>query len=558
MRSLPESLAPWADSLAQLDAALAVDLGPMIHVLEELVGRLDFNVGESGQLDGYDGMTNRGDPDRLLATEWLLADELPWEFLRRAAERELLYLRPAYQHVRNQGRVVAVVDSGPEQLGAGRLVQLAALVVLDRRAQLSGSELGVADLQSGTIKSGPLSMLLPHWLNTRSSRRPNPDEVSAALGELPREDQVWVLCGTATAGLLPDHRRKVVSRVTTWHASGAAEVGLRVGDSSARLALPAPGPAVAALRGEGLTRRRTQRESVPDPVAATGQGAVFTSDEPQLLWRGATAGELYTVRVGRGESARVHLRRLPGTILAASVLGRRVVAVLTDGERIWVDVNGRRLSRVHEIELPVGDLDLAPTDTEEICAAPIRPVFFADSELLVPINDAWWQIGLEGAHWAEWLGVGPGPALDSPRRIWQSAAGKVFITSTGGGIDVGNLHRGPILGPDGHVAWSSTHRVWKVQGPDGGFRDDIGIGEGDEVVGLTMVDREPALVTVTGSGRIVRHVTARHTKTWTAWAGPAHFGVHPTSPWLVRSTPAGVLVGDLQTGRVLLDLKADQ
>jgi len=557
MSRLPDTLAPWADSLAQLDAALAVDLGPMIHLLEQLVGRLDFNIGESGPMDGYDGTTNRGDPDRLLVSEWLFAEEVPLEFLRRAAESELLYLRQAYQHARKQGRVVAVVDSGPDQLGAGRLVQLAAMVVLDRRAHLAGSELVVADLQSGSTSSGPLSVVLPQWLNARSSRPATPENLSAVLADIPREDQAWVLCGPATAALLSGHRRKIVSRVTTWQATSAAEVGVRVGDSSATLPLPAPGPAVAALRGEGLTRRRTRPESVPVAVAATGQGAVFTSEEPQLLWRGASDGELYTVRVGHGESTRVHLRRLPGTILAAAVLGRRIVAVLTDGERIWVDVTGRRLSRVHEIELPVGEIDLASIDTEEICAAPIRPVFFADNELLVPIKDAWWQIGLEGAHQAQWLGVGPGPALDSPRRIWQAAAGKLYVTSTGGGIEVGNLHRGPILGPDGHLAWSTAYRVWKVRGPDGGVREDIGVGEGEEVIGLTMVNGEPAMVTVSASGRIVRHVTSRHTKTWTAWAGPAHFGIHPTNPWLVRSTSAGVLVGDLQTGQVLLDLKAD-
>jgi hypothetical protein len=65
--------------------------------------------------------------------EWLLADELPDEFLRRAAAGELLYLGTAHRHDPPHGVVRVLVDTGPDQLGAGRLVQLAALIVVHRR-----------------------------------------------------------------------------------------------------------------------------------------------------------------------------------------------------------------------------------------------------------------------------------------------------------------------------------------------------------------------------------------------------------------------------------------
>ena len=52
----------------------------------------------AGVPDGFDGITDRGHPDRLLMSQWLLAQEVPLEFARRAAEGELLYLAPARQH----------------------------------------------------------------------------------------------------------------------------------------------------------------------------------------------------------------------------------------------------------------------------------------------------------------------------------------------------------------------------------------------------------------------------------------------------------------------------
>ncbi|GAA3001494.1 hypothetical protein GCM10020229_12110 [Kitasatospora albolonga] len=86
---------------------------------------------------------------------------------------ELLYTAPEFTTPAVRGRMVALVDAGPAQAGAGRLVQLAALLVLHRRAAAHGAELVVRVLgdPSGRRLTGEPADLLPAWLAARAAPR---------------------------------------------------------------------------------------------------------------------------------------------------------------------------------------------------------------------------------------------------------------------------------------------------------------------------------------------------------------------------------------------------
>jgi hypothetical protein len=136
---LPRALAHWAPHLGIFPRDLAVSLGPVLHRLSFAVGPLQVKRHQAdGEPDGYDGLTRRGSYERLLTSEWLLAEEAPEEFVRRAAEGEHLFLHQA-RPVPAASRVsAAVFDAGPNQLGSPRIAQLAALIVLSRRAEAAG------------------------------------------------------------------------------------------------------------------------------------------------------------------------------------------------------------------------------------------------------------------------------------------------------------------------------------------------------------------------------------------------------------------------------------
>jgi hypothetical protein len=145
---LPRALAPWSPYLAVFPRDLALSLGPVLQRLSSAVGPLQVRrLDGGGEVDGYDGIDRHGSYDRLLATEWLLADEMPDEFLRRAVMGEHLFLHASRPEPGGTRTSVAIFDAGPGQLGSPRIAQLAVLIVLAQRAEAAGARFAWGVLQ---------------------------------------------------------------------------------------------------------------------------------------------------------------------------------------------------------------------------------------------------------------------------------------------------------------------------------------------------------------------------------------------------------------------------
>ncbi|HYN22383.1 MAG TPA: hypothetical protein VE078_15590, partial [Thermoanaerobaculia bacterium] len=187
---LPRALAAWTPYLSFFPLDLAVSLGPVLHRLSFAVGPLQARRHQAdGEPDGYEGLTRRGSYERLLTSEWLLADELPEEFVRRAAAGEHLFLRVA-QPVPSGLRVsAAVFDAGPGQLGSPRIAQLAALIVLARRAEAAGVHFAWGILQE---PDAPLFDKVSETSIRRLLQSRTPHEASeAAIGAWHKRLQGW-------------------------------------------------------------------------------------------------------------------------------------------------------------------------------------------------------------------------------------------------------------------------------------------------------------------------------------------------------------------------------
>ncbi|MET0355123.1 MAG: hypothetical protein ABW044_00020 [Cellvibrio sp.] len=112
------------------------ELGELIRTLNSLVGPLNSDALKGLQEpNGYSGITRRSNYHRLLASEWVLLDIYQDEFLRRAVSGEHLFHQ--LEHVEPKAAKTSYVlfDCGPTQLGKPRVVQLALLILLARRAE---------------------------------------------------------------------------------------------------------------------------------------------------------------------------------------------------------------------------------------------------------------------------------------------------------------------------------------------------------------------------------------------------------------------------------------
>src|SRR5690349_8014918 len=92
---LPPLLQPWAGWLALFPDDLAATLGQLLLRLQPLVGPLRRHAARVAvEPAGVGDIVRRGSYERLLLSEWAMADGAPDEFLRRAANNELLFTGP--------------------------------------------------------------------------------------------------------------------------------------------------------------------------------------------------------------------------------------------------------------------------------------------------------------------------------------------------------------------------------------------------------------------------------------------------------------------------------
>ena len=259
---LPRPLQPWQQWLGWFDAELAQQVGELVRRLSELLGVAPTS-GRGGQPepDGLGDLRSRGPYERLLASEWLLAEELPDEFLRRAVSSEHLFLAPRMRAAQVERSVIVVFDCGPRALGAARLAHIAAWILLARRASELGGTLRWGVLQApGALQPGDTPAQLGALMRSRradAATAAHTLQWRAAVEQLAgqEEREIWWI-GASGPGLPEPGTRN--DRVLALHlpfAGDALEARLAVAGSQRRTRLPLPPTSTATtlLRGDFKT-----------------------------------------------------------------------------------------------------------------------------------------------------------------------------------------------------------------------------------------------------------------------------------------------------------------
>lgn len=216
MISLPASLAPWSKQLSVFPNELSMAIGPMVQRIAAAIDPLHLEkVPGDDDPDGFDGLVNRGSYERLIASDWLLADEIPEEFERRATMQEHLFLKTAKRDRAHGFGSIVLFDSGPDQLGSPRLAHLAILIVLIRRADRARANFAWGILQNPSLPflhgSGESEMM--ELLRARTSTNASEFALNAWIKrslETNRPEEIWLVGGARLHQISPHH---VVSRV---------------------------------------------------------------------------------------------------------------------------------------------------------------------------------------------------------------------------------------------------------------------------------------------------------------------------------------------------------
>ena len=340
--NLPPSLAPWAGYLNIFPEEVSLALGPIIQRVSMLIGSPQPRLHEKeGEPDGFDGLNRRGTYERLLLSEWMLADELEDEFMRRAVMGEHLFLNRAHSSPVGTRASLALFDTGPSQLGSPRIVHIAALIVLANRADTARSTFSWGVLQQPEtpayreVNAGNIMTLLA----ARSHNEVSDTHVSAW------EQQLATWSGLDDVWLIGARR---LSRIQTEKRSSRLYVEdiLDPDKHELRLSCNSASGSVSEVTLE-LPKHNISTRLLRDPFAAAvpeiqktpssnynGSSLLFDMTGTKLFTRTAkwevTAFNVpNSPRAGAGKPKRYHTRKWK-PVCAAGRVGRAIALIAPD------------------------------------------------------------------------------------------------------------------------------------------------------------------------------------------------------------------------------------
>jgi hypothetical protein len=354
---VPRALKPFVKALEPFHPTVRADLQKIVPRLSMMLGPLTRRTVNEGAPDGFSGLDRKGPYERLVASEWAMALEVPEEFIRRAAMGEHLFYAPQKKEPAGSLRSLVLVDAGPDQLGAPRLVHLAAIVVAIARAHEAKAELGWAPLSHGAprVSSTLDAVTVRLFLD---ARRGSPLELDMfehwddVLSHFEGDVDVTLVGGpTLLRRFVRDrfehlaHARLLIVE-TALDALGTLDVTLHqegARPKQVRFATPAEEHLVRTLR---------------DPLDDTQGHEPLTVDaRPYLGLCTASAARRLFVRTGGGiaalpmvNSPRQKLapaRELPlldgDVLVACGIDGKRPIAVVHRGEQFSLVTTGERI-----------------------------------------------------------------------------------------------------------------------------------------------------------------------------------------------------------------------
>ena len=270
MTELPRPLARWRKQLAVFPDDLAASLGRLVLRLAPAFDALVLaRHSHDGDVDGFDGITSRGSYERLLPSEWGLRETMPLEFLRRAASGEHAFFRLARREPAVKESTLVLLDAGPDQLGACRIVQLALLVLHfergERRREMVCWQLlhHVGELFLHTLDA----QTVRHFLDSRTPLRSNPQSAEDWISAHPTY-RPWLIGSPALAAAAGPRRFSVSLRERVDPDARLVDLALSAPGRAPRslsLELPEPRVAVRLIRNPFEAER-----PAPEPMAAPG------------------------------------------------------------------------------------------------------------------------------------------------------------------------------------------------------------------------------------------------------------------------------------------------
>ncbi len=311
MSALPRSLARWRTELSIFPPELAAVLGSIVLKLAGALGSgVRRDAVHDGEPDGFDGIARRGSYERLLFSEWAVQKSAPLEFLRRAVDAEHAFLNLSRVRPAAKRGSVVLFDAGPEQLGACRIVQLAALVLLAERARRRGASfywqqlLGLGEGMRATVDQQSVF----GFLASRTALEAGPDAVQEWLAQY-AGFEIWLVASRKLLTVAGHGAFRIALDEVALPDRDAVEVTLLEPRRPARslvLDLPEPALATRLLRNPFTVPARVRLPAADRPAS----NLVLDAKGSRVFYRDQ-GGELRCVTLPNSHNDKPVVRRVP-------------------------------------------------------------------------------------------------------------------------------------------------------------------------------------------------------------------------------------------------------
>ncbi len=541
MSELPPALSAWAPELEGFVPSLALSLGEPIRRLAAAMGPLGRKaVAGDAEPDGFDGLTRRGPYDRLLLAEWALAEEVPDEFLRRAAEHEHAFLRLARIDPARSRRCVVLLDQGCEQIGAPRLGHLAALIVFARRAREAHAELRFGCLAGGDLHAEVSPGSLQSLRDRRSHALPEQAMLDAwqeRLAPVSAEDDLWLVGGPGVRRLEGGLSTLVIEEAV---ALDGAALDATLRGRTVRLPLPDSATCVSLLRRPlGAPRQRAFKARPTSPSV----GAMWFSPDGNRLMVVGVDGDPRAIHVP------VNPRTTPGNTkwlqLRGESLGwfgfhkRRMLVLSRSGDALRVRIRGEAHDRPwpEGLVLPEAPRALFHTGSGVNLLDDTGQVWFVPTTADRPVR--------QGKSGVLCLGLYRALILADEGLLWgwPERTDTQLVERSVGAVEA-------CLSPWQRLGFRVGAR-WYLQGPDAGPPKAVVEVEGAEVHDVTRLEQDDVLLAISADRRELLALTAQASALVVSVpAGIDAVCAHDTKGLIAYRDEQGTIVVQSQWGEV--------
>ncbi len=587
MKTLPRALSSWAEELAAFTDEARTTLGPWLPILDRLIGPHTDRSDPAGEPDGFSGLGRHGRYERMALSQWGLLEDAPEEFLRRAGSGEHLFHQIARTSRAGGRSLLVLFDAGPAQLGAPRLVHLAWLLVLARRAHRNGIALSWGILQTPGAElrreAGPSEIRA--LLGARSPEPVTPQALAAwreRLGPPTEAQERWVVSASD-----PWRQGELLAAAHLFvrepDEPGARELGVesvpRHGPRNrARLPLPRDERWTRLLIDPFPVERKLAMATSEDETLHVGAQVAFAGPGIHLVAKLASSDLVILAVPRQPEQSVVPLARFAvprsETLIAAGWCKGRMYVATVSGHNVEIRVSqGRRWRRGYTIAVPPGMPLPRPSP------AVLSPLTLDRRTGGLWFGDASWCL-YHADIGSQYLSLVPRSVLaygwtrEGLTSVGRRGAGPIELFQHSRASAAEHRLHGPrvesrvvieglplasegylALGPQGQaaaVAVCAGDGQWKLADLSNGARQEISVRTGSPVFGLALAQKVPALLIRAESGDRLDLVSSL--RQYDSFSFPdqvEHACLQPGGQLIAAQVNGGVMVMD-RAGRIRL------